>query len=513
MPFLSADERQFLEPLARLAYCNPFTPERLELEQAALGDQYEVEEHVAWSRTAPEHTERPNVARLTKRADELSTALRGRLADGRSATSDELRLYEDLVIYALYYRWIATLSPAGVGGHKSAVASAWESFSKEYQHFHRVPGLPAPESTPEHLFACLLQVRRAFRGIFDCILGGSMPAARLRAMVWQSIFTHDMRRYRRVLYDRMADLSTLVTGPSGTGKELVARAIAQSQFVAFDPKTRSLRGKPDQGFVALNLSALSPTLIESELFGHCRGAFTGAAGERSGWLEGCPPHGAVFLDEIGELDPAVQVKLLRVLQNRTFCRLGESAERTFVGKVIAATNRDLAAEMHAGRFRQDLYYRLCSDRIETPSLREQVNDRPEALASLVTLISERVAGPEAEQLAAEVQQWIADHLPPDYPWPGNIRELEQCVRNVLVRREYAPRPNHQTRRPELPGWLAGADAGELTADELLRRYCTAVYARLDNYEQTAKRLGLDRRTVRSKIDQDLLAELRAGAGD
>src|SRR4030095_10303350 len=114
-------------------------------------------------------------------------------------------------------------------------------------------------------------------------------------------------------------------------------------------------------FYALNPSALSPTLIESELFGHRRGAFTGAVQDRAGWLEVCPATGTVFLDEIGELDPAIQVKLLRVLQSRTFQRLGDTRDRPFLRKLIAATNRDLGREMAAGEFRKDFYYRLCSD--------------------------------------------------------------------------------------------------------------------------------------------------------
>src|SRR5439155_20966969 len=123
---------------------------------------------------------------------------------------------------------------------------------------------------------------------------------------------------------------------------------------------------------ALNPSALSPTLIESERCGHRRSAFTGAVQDRAGWLEVCRPLGTVFLDEIGELDPALQVKLLRVLQTRTFQRIGDTRDRRFNGKIIAATNRDLAAEMAVGRFRKDLYYRLCSDIIVTPSLEEQL---------------------------------------------------------------------------------------------------------------------------------------------
>lgn len=517
MSALSTSQRRFLTPLSQLVYCNPFHPERIELEKSALGKAFEPEELLTWSRTAfsnssvADYVERPNVVSLTKKADALANELRAKKLDSEK----DLALYEDLVTYVLYYRWVAVMKPAALAGNKASVAAVWRSFLQDFEHFfehsHRTDSSNQSRltsQTPEHLFACLHQVRRAFTNIFDCILGASQPAARLRGMVWQSIFTHDMRRYRRSLYNQMADLATLVTGPSGTGKELVARAIALSQYLAFDADKQAFVDKPSEGFLPINLSALSPTLIESELFGHCRGAYTGAVADRHGWLESCPSHGAVFLDEIGELDPAIQVKLLRVVQSRVYCRLGETDERPFAGKIIAATNRDLAQEMHAGRFREDLYYRLCSDRIETPSLRDQIVDRPEALPGLVRLIAERVAGPEADALAAEVQTLIAEQLA-DYDWPGNIRELEQCVRNVLVRRTYTPRNKVSQQAHESPEWIEEITAGKVTADELLRRYCTSVYARLNNYEHTAKQLGIDRRTVRSKIDAELLERLRS----
>jgi len=362
---------------------------------------------------------------------------------------------------------------------------------------------------PAHWFADFFQVRRAFHHIYQFIIGRSMPAAHLRSAVWQSIFTHDLRRYRRSLYDRMSDFTTLITGPSGTGKELVARAIGLSRYIPFDIDKQQFEAGFADSFHAVNLSALSPTLIESELFGHCRGAYTGAVADRQGWLETCTRLGTVFLDEIGELDAAIQVKLLRVLQSRAFQRLGEMDERQFNGKIIAATNRDLAEEMKAGRFREDFYYRLCSDNISTPSLREQLKDDPEDLHNLVMFIATRILGDEAESVAAEVECWIEENLGMDYAWPGNIRELEQCVRNVVIRKQYLPPLFEHSDESDDPKQrlFASIESGSLTADDLLRQYCTIVYAQLGSYEQTAKRLGLDRRTVKAKIDADLLAQL------
>ncbi len=168
----------------------------------------------------------------------------------------------------------------------------------------------------------------------------------------------------------MNDFSTLITGPSGTGKELVARAVALSAFIPFTLKTMTFADDFNDLFTPLQLSAMSQQLIESELFEHKKGAYTGALSDRIGWLEQCSNYGTVFLDEIGEINEEVQVKLLRVLQTRTLQRLGDTNYRQFNGKIIAAINKNLLNAIQDGSFRCDLYYRLCSDIIQTPSLKE-----------------------------------------------------------------------------------------------------------------------------------------------
>ncbi len=505
MSRLNDDEHHLLRSLSDLTYCNPFLPERITLEQAVLRDAYSPEPLASWSRIASaSRTDRPNVVAITTLASELVERLVERQTCEGSLSGRDAALYDDAVTYTLYYRHVANIGAELVYPQRNdrRVAKAWAAFRDERERLHR----PLSEeqraqlSTSEHLFACLYQVRRAFDGIYSCLIGESGPATRLRAAVWQSIFTHDLRRYRRLLYDRMRELATLVTGPSGAGKELVARAIGRAQYRPFDPATGSFVGD-DDSFIALNLSALSPTLVESELFGHAKGSFTGATADRVGWLERCPEHGAVFLDEIGDVDPAIQVKLLRVAQSRDYSRLGETLPRRFAGKLIAATNRDLAAEMRAGRFREDLYYRLCSDRIELPSLAEHLLDRPEAIAGLVRFLTGRLLGAaassEADELAADVLAWIDERLPRDYEWPGNIRELEQCVRGVLVRGEYLP-ASHEAATTRA-AWLALAEQGELTADELLTAYCRHIHAQVGGYEPAARVLGIDRRTVKSRV--------------
>jgi DNA-binding NtrC family response regulator len=509
MSVFSEADVQFAATLSRIVYCNPFTPQRIDLERDALGGDF-VEIDSAWNMRADSEGHHANLDRLTQRAQLIADSVRLLLAGGEAASVRELELYEDMVIFLLYHRYYDAGRQFILDCQASANAQPtyYQAFRQDVRHYLQIPGRPMPDGdSDERVFAFLFQVRRAFYHIFNQIVGSSRAISRLRSAVWQSIFTHDARRYRRSLYTAMGDMTTLVTGPSGTGKELVARAIGLARYIPFTAKTGAFAESFASSFHPLNLSALSATLIESELFGHCRGSFTGAVSDRAGWLESCGQYGTVFLDEIGELDGQIQVKLLRVLQTRTLSRLGETRVRHFRGKIIAATNRDLAKEMAAGAFREDLYYRLCSDLITTPSLREQLTESPDELLHLIRFIARQFAPGEAEPLAREVLDWVHRHLGDQYPWPGNFRELEQCVRNVLIRGEYRPLQREAARpREQLAAeFLAGA----VSADELLRRYCTIVYAQTGSYQETAARIGLDRRTVKAKIDPALLATLRS----
>jgi transcriptional regulator with AAA-type ATPase domain len=508
MPFLTPQQRAFLTAVSQLAYANPFLPEWVGFERGVLGDDFVAGEPV-WSQAVrdPEQP-RANVWRIVERLEALAGQLQARLREGVEARPADLLLYEDAILHLLYQRYYRHFFAAAFGPAASQSDPArwrfYNNFLADWRRFFHIDGVQFPTGhDPRHTFACFRQIQRAFEQVFRDVIGSSLPAARLRGSIWQSIFTHDIRRYRRTLYARMGEFATLITGPSGTGKELVARAIAQSRYVPFDDQRLSFAD--DCAFFPINISALSPTLVESELFGHRRGAFTGAAADRKGYLETCPELGSVFLDELGDLDPAIQVKLLRVIETRTFHPVGDTAGRQFRGKLLTATNRDLAVMIGKGRFREDLYYRLCSDQVVTPALAEQLADSPAVLRELVFYMSRRVAGEEAETLAREVLDWVSANLPADYAWPGNYRELEQCVKNVLIRRNYRPA---QTRAQNpIDQFARDARAGHLSADELLTRYVTIVYSRTGSYEETARRLALDRRTVKAKVDRALLAKI------
>ena len=217
------------------------------------------------------------------------------------------------------------------------------------------------------------------------------------------------------LVDKVAatKATVLINGESGTGKELIARAI----------HTRSPR--KDEPFIPVNCMALTETLLESELFGHEKGAFTGAATRRKGRFE-LADTGTLFLDEIGEISPSLQVKLLRVLQERTFERVGGTQSLTVDVRIVAATNRDLTQAVSEGSFREDLFYRLNVVRLDLPPLRDRKEDLPALVAHFVSKYSREV-GRSAPQVTAEAMQRIYDHN-----WPGNIRELENALERAVI---------------------------------------------------------------------------------
>jgi transcriptional regulator with AAA-type ATPase domain len=499
-PF-SSKQLHFLVSVAKLGYGNHFLPERITYEKAALGREF-VPSGPVWSASVSDpNAESPNVITIYKKLAALMEVLPARLAAASDVGDEELAAYDESVHYLLYQRYHRQFG---------AAQGKWRFYREFLADWNRLCCIPGKrfESAlePAHVFASFRQIHRAFYQIYDNIIGNSMPAARLRASIWQSIFTHDMRRYRRGLYRKMGEFPTLITGPSGTGKELIARAIAGARYVPFDPERMEFADAPGESFLPINIAALSPTLIESELFGHRRGSFTGAIGDRKGWLEACPPTGSVFLDEMGEMDLAIQVKLLRVIETRRFSAVGDTATREFHGKLIAATNRELPAEIRAGRFREDLYYRLCADLIQTPSLADQIRDTPRVLHELVHYMTLRTVGDEAERCLPEVEQWIAEHLPGDYAWPGNYRELEQCVRNVIIRRSYQPLAQTPAAVVDDDEFLARFRSGDLSADELLSRYAARVYRLTGSYEEAARRMGLDRRTVKAKVELYLETE-------
>jgi DNA-binding NtrC family response regulator len=278
--------------------------------------------------------------------------------------------------------------------------------------------------------------------------------------------------------------TVLVQGESGTGKELVARAIHFSG------------DRGDRPFVAVSCAALAETLLESELFGHEKGSFTGAVAQKKGKFE-LADGGTLFLDEIGDISPKLQVDLLRVLQERRFFRVGGTEEIGVDVRVIAATHRDLAADVREGRFRDDLYYRLNVINIQIPPLRERREDIPLLAQEFLDRLAHEL-GREVSGISEEALRVLMDH-----DWPGNVRELENAVERALVtcKAGVLGADDFAFLSRPAPAATAGLSlpAG-LTLQDLEREYIAATLQRTQgNVKAAAEALGIDRSTLYEKV--------------
>ncbi|MBS1858761.1 MAG: sigma-54-dependent Fis family transcriptional regulator [Acidobacteria bacterium] len=270
--------------------------------------------------------------------------------------------------------------------------------------------------------------------------------------------------------------TVLITGESGTGKEVFARCIHRHS-----PRAQRV-------FVAVNSAALAPGLIESELFGHERGAFTGAVGQHTGCFERAQ-GGTLFLDEIGELDASLQAKLLRVLQEKSFERVGGTRQISVDVRILAATNRDLKQRVAEGRFREDLYYRLNAFPIELPPLRE----RPGDIRRLARFFLERAArnmGKSGVELSPEAESALMA-----YAWPGNVRELENAMERLAILYDGRIEPG------DLP-FQGGASVQPVSLQQIERRAIEeALAAHNGNRTHAARQLGISLRTLQYRLKE------------
>jgi two-component system, NtrC family, response regulator HydG len=298
--------------------------------------------------------------------------------------------------------------------------------------------------------------------------------------------SHEMQKvFAAINAAAASDATILIMGESGTGKELVAGAIHQRSMRKTSP------------LIAVNCSALTESLLESELFGHVKGAFTGATNNRTGRFEEAD-GGTVFLDEIGEISPYIQVKLLRVLQEREIERVGDSKTRKVNIRIMAATNRDLYRRVQEGHFRDDLYYRLKVFPIVLPPIRKRKDDIPLLTRHFIAR-QNRKTGKDIKGISHYAMRVFMDHS-----WPGNVRELENAIEHafVLCNRDQIeisdlPLEIRQPRDECRPGAIAGADAKkarigkDLSKEDLMELLETSHW----NKAEAARRLGVSRTAV------------------
>ena len=350
-----------------------------------------------------------------------------------------------------------------------------------------------------HYVSIFYQLRRAFYFINSRLVGCSVSMQKLRISLWHNVFTHNIFFYEKYLISNMEDFSTLILGETGSGKGAVASSIGCCGYIGYDEKKKSFGFNFMNQFISVNLSQYSEGLLESELFGHKKGAFTGAISDHEGVFARCSREGAIFLDEIGEVNVSTQIKLLKVLQERSFTKVGDYQDQRFSGRVIAATNQDIEKLLEAGKFREDFYYRLCSDVIKVPSLNQRIKEDPEELRVMLENVIGRITKEKNADLLENCLKKIKAELGLDYAWPGNVRELEQCARSIFINDKcHRPLSKFSTKK----AWSDQMLKGELSSQELLSHYCSLLYEKEKSYEKVAKITALDRRTVKKYIDEN-----------
>jgi len=487
---LTPGDREFFMQVARAAFANPFSPTRLELDRQIAG--------------APPITSRDDLI------EQVVARVGERLAGMAAERKTDLRLYagEDrdilriVFLFDVFHRFRNGFDAFILRQIEAGDTPCRIPFAPDIFAILSGYGFGIEES--RRYFAIFYQIRRAFHFIESSLAGLSPAMHTLRFQLWNNVFTCDIGYYENHLWNRMEDFSTLLLGETGTGKGAAASAIGRSGFIPFDEKKGCFMESFTRNFIAINLSQYPESLLESELFGHKKGAFTGAIENHAGIFSRCTPHGSIFLDEIGDVSIPVQIKLLQILQERTFSPVGSHDRLRFHGRVIAATNRPLDELRQQGVFRDDFYYRLCSDIITVPPLRQRFREEPRELEVLVAAILKRVIGAEGASMVEQVCGTLGKKPGLDYPWPGNVRELEQAIRRIILTRHY---------RGEMKGpadlcreLLTEVERGVLDARTLLAKYCRLLHGRHGTYEEVARRTGLDRRTVKRYVQMISLPE-------
>ena len=483
---LSAADREFFRLVIEAGSTNPFSAKRLEMEHRITDGAHE---------TRKESSIDLVILKVLRRIKELEKSEK---ADWRRYREEDSRLVFGVLLFDVYYRFTEDFDHLILAQVKAGDRPCQVPFAKEVLSLLCRRGFTEEESI--RFLAICYQLRRAFYFIHHNLIGQSASMGKLRCDLWNNVFTFDIREYEKNLWNRMEDFSTLILGETGSGKGAAAAAIGRSGFIPFDAEKGTFVESFTRNFIGVNLSQFPEALIESELFGHKKGAFTGAIDDQPGVFALCTPHGSIFIDEIGDASIPVQIKLLQVLQERTFSPLGERAKCRFNGRVIAATNKPLDTLLQRGVFREDFYYRLCSDVITVPPLRQRLEEDPMEMDALLELLVERTLGEPSSEWVSLVRDILYRNLGENYAWPGNVREMEQAVRRIVLSREYRGHLYAKPASDNLSEQMQmGINKGNLTAKQLLSTYCTLLYKQHKNLEEVARRTQMDRRTVKKYL--------------
>ncbi len=485
MKKLLPEQNTFFKQIADLAFANPFSREREQADCQLL--------NIA-----------PNTLDLYQRSEKIQPLLFEHLQQLQPLNEFRITDFQGKTRETLIYAWLFyrfhefqdRFNQFIINQAQAGDRSLELPFAGELSDCFLQAGFT--ENQCAKYIALFYQLHRGFYFINSSVSGDCPSIVELRMRLWNNIFTFNPHWYLDYLLGHMEDFSTLLLGATGSGKSLAAHAIGCSGFIPYEFKRRRFQESFTGSFLAINLAQFPASLLESELFGHKKGAFTGAIDNHPGVFARCSANGAVFIDEIGDIDIPTQVKLLNVIQDRTFSPVGSHEKLRFGGRVISATNRDIEQLRNDGVFRDDLYYRLCSDVIVVPSLRQRLRENPAELNRLITGLLKRAIDNPDNKLINRIETRIRATVPENYAWPGNVRELEQCIRRICLTGDYNVVDRPSTERNQ-PSFALPENGDEMTAQELMQQYCRFLYDKHGSYEAVARITRLDRRTAKKYI--------------
>ncbi|MBG90461.1 MAG: Fis family transcriptional regulator [Actinobacteria bacterium] len=473
---LSEAQDRLFNKVAQLVSVNPFSQQRVDIDQALLP--------------------KPS-SNYWERLQQISALVEAELYLGDQDRASEIkalvREYSHvkysvlLYIYVQFYEAFDAYILAQVkSGSRYYSLTFLDKIMGEFQTFG------FDRSSSSHYTALFFQMRRAFHFIDQGLVGYSQAMQDLRSSLWTVIFSHDLVQYESNLLSQMAHFPVLLLGETGVGKGVAARAIGRSLFIPLDPDTGQFKANFMDVFVSVNLSELSESINESELFGHKAGAFTDASQDYDGIFGLSSPYGAIFLDEIGELPLPIQVKLLRVLQERTYYPVGSKVAQRCHGRFISATNRSLDELLSGDLLRSDFFYRISALVVNLPSLRDLLVQNQDDLKVLIQHTLNEIMGQFQPVLGTDIFLAIVSASPQGYAWPGNVRELERYIKQWLIQGDILM-PQSQGVASEL------IQTSSLTASQLLSAYAHRLYQDHGSYQDVAAIMDIDWRTAKAYI--------------
>ena len=477
--------KEICDRVAAATFCNPFDPARRELYSKLIGRQYD-------------DSDKSDFHALSEAVEKARIRLgNAGILDYRKFRAIDAEKIRMLILFGCYHQIFYLMD--------EHIESQLKSPGKTIPFRHGGGcvstlcrnGFSEEESV--WYVGVFYQIRRAYYFISRNLIGSSPCMHAFKRRLWNNLFTHDIGNYETCMWDRMEEFSVLLVGETGSGKGSAASALGYSGFVPYDLVKKCFAFDFQDAFVAANLSQYSQSLLESELFGHRKGAFTGALSDYDGLFARCRAFGSVFLDEIGDVPLTAQIKLLRLLQEREYSPVGGRQILGFRGRVIAAANPSIDQHLNDGEFRHDFYYRLCSDRIELPTLRQRISELPSELEAMVQYLIRKITGISDQGLKGMVMEVLSTLKGHD--WPGNVRELEQSIRQILMSQHYTPWKEPDDSIDKVDEFARKIKNGSLTASELASGYARHLYDLNGNYESVSKIMNVDRRTVKKYLNR------------